>query len=480
MDFPIFHLDFMGDRMLIAVIAVIHVIINHALAVGFLPIVTLMEYRGYRMKKLGNPESEEWDELAYKLMFFAFIVTTSIGALTGVGIWFSAALISPASIGSLIRVFFSVWFFEWIIFVLEVVFIMIYFLSWKRSRENLEKKKNHVRVGAALSLFSWFTMAIIVGILGFMMDTGSWNQNKTLLDGFFNPIYPVQLAFRTPMAFVMGGAAALFLTLYHLKKHSDFRAKVLKNLNLWMFLWTPHVFAAGIFYYYKIPGLMVGNLPVAIGTQAFQNWYDSLLYLLFATIIVSMMVNAWMVIKPKWSSKYLMLITLFVVMFTMGTFERVREFIRKPYVIEDYMYSNQLRVDDYEKFKRDGLLRHSVYVKHGEINDLNKLEAGKDVFMIACSRCHTISGVNSVINKFEDMFTPNGESLDKDKVLQYIPVMEKARYFMPPFPGNDKEAEALTEFIISEQYSRNYLHGAQSSGVDVSLSHLKEIKEGGS
>ena len=40
MDFPIFHLDFMGNRMLIAVIAILHVIINHALAVGFVPLVT--------------------------------------------------------------------------------------------------------------------------------------------------------------------------------------------------------------------------------------------------------------------------------------------------------------------------------------------------------------------------------------------------------------------------------------------------------
>jgi hypothetical protein len=37
MDFPIFHLDFMGDRLLIAIIAVLHVLINHGLAVGFIP-----------------------------------------------------------------------------------------------------------------------------------------------------------------------------------------------------------------------------------------------------------------------------------------------------------------------------------------------------------------------------------------------------------------------------------------------------------
>ena len=44
MDFPVFHLDFLGNRMLIATIAVLHVIINHSLAVGAMPLVAAMEW----------------------------------------------------------------------------------------------------------------------------------------------------------------------------------------------------------------------------------------------------------------------------------------------------------------------------------------------------------------------------------------------------------------------------------------------------
>ena len=135
MDFPLFHLDFMGNRMLVAVVAIIHVIINHALAVGFAPRVTLLEFRGYLKSKNNIEEGKAWDEAARKLMFIAFIITTTAGALTGVGIWFAASLANPASLGSLIRIFYFAWFTEWIIFVLEVIFIMIYFLTWK-SRMN--------------------------------------------------------------------------------------------------------------------------------------------------------------------------------------------------------------------------------------------------------------------------------------------------------------------------------------------------------
>ena len=473
MDFPLFHLDMLGDRLLIAIVAIVHVIINHALAVGFIPIVVLMEYRGYKESKISLSEGKKWDELAYKLMFFAFIITTSVGAVTGVGIWFSAALVSPASIGSLIRVFFGAWFTEWIIFVLEVVFIMIYFLTWKKTKDNPVKKWNHIKAGGALTIFSWLTMAIIVGILGFMMDTGDWNTSKTFIDGFTNPIYIPQLFFRTPMAFVMAGSIVLFMTIVYTKNDLEFRGKVLKNIALWMFLWTPHVFAAGMYYYYKIPNLMVGNLPVAVGTQRFQNWYDTILYFLFACIIVSMLIAIWAALKPRRISKWAAFITIIITFLTIGTFERIREFIRKPYVISNYMYSNLFRVEDYDKYKVDGILKHAVYTSTPEITVANRFEAGENVFGLACSRCHTIGGVNSVVTKFQNLLTPNGGELPKDKIVQYIPVMHIGRYYMPPFPGNEEEINVLAEYIIAMQKNPQPYKGVEDNGVVVSTRQMK-------
>jgi hypothetical protein len=221
MDFPLFHLDFMGNRMLVAVIAILHVLINHALAVGFAPLVTLLEFRGYLKSKTKPEEGKAWDETARKLMFFAFVITTTVGALTGVGIWFAASLANPASLGSLIRVFYFAWFTEWIIFVLEVVFIMIYFLTWKKSNESPKRKRQHILFGVWLSIFSWLTMAIIVGILAFMMDPGSWVEKKSLVTGFLNPLYLPQLVFRTPVAMMMAGTVALMFVAYAIKKQTS-------------------------------------------------------------------------------------------------------------------------------------------------------------------------------------------------------------------------------------------------------------------
>ena len=81
-------------------------------------------------------------------------------------------MVNPDAIGSLIHIFFWGWFFEWIIFVIEVCLIMLYFLSWKHMSG--EQKIRHIRIGVFLGLFSWLTMAVITGILGFMMHSGSW------------------------------------------------------------------------------------------------------------------------------------------------------------------------------------------------------------------------------------------------------------------------------------------------------------------
>lgn len=174
MDFPMFHLDWLNNRMLIAIIAILHVIINHGLAVGFMPFVIWLEQRGVSRSGKDQITDLEWDAMVYKIMKVAFIITTTLGAMTGVGIWFSVALVSPASIGSLIRVFYWAWFIEWLVFVTEVILIMIYFLTWKNSNSTLKAKLRHINFGWYLSIFSWITMAIIVSILGFMMDPGNW------------------------------------------------------------------------------------------------------------------------------------------------------------------------------------------------------------------------------------------------------------------------------------------------------------------
>lgn len=460
MDFPIFHLDFLGNRALIAIIAVIHAIINHSLAVGLVPVIVGMEIKGFKSDTLEKQQG--WDSLAYKIMFTAFVITTTIGAMTGVGIWFSASLVNPASIGSLIRVFFGAWFVEWIVFVTEVVLILFYFLTWKKLQSNPLQKYKHILIGLGLTFFSWITMAIIVSILAFMMDTGSWNTHRSFLYGFLNPLYLPQLLFRTPLSLTMGGMIAMFLTVLYTKPQDPIRKPALRFLGKWVLVAGPATALGGLYYYYSIPGNLTGNLPVAMGSMEFQSWYKQIIFLIaFAVGLVIICAN-WAFFSPKNLPAALTGISILIVFGLMGHFERLREFIRKPYVIGNYMYSNGIRAEDYPLLKRDGILPYSNFVVTHKVTPENKLEAGRDVFILACSRCHTTNGgVNPLTGKFGNMFGEN-VTWQTAQLKGYIQNMHKARYFMPPFPGNEQELDALCEYIKSLQSNPIPVEGAQN------------------
>ncbi len=443
-----FFMDLLGNRILIAVVASIHVFINHAFAVGAYPLVTLMEWRGYRTG------SQEWDKLAYKITFVLFIVTTTAGALTGVGIWLTTALISPFGIGSLLRVFFWAWFTEWLVFITEVVLILIYFLTWKKWVSD-KMKKVHIAVGVALSIFSWFTMIIIVAVLGFMMRSGTWPQDQSFLSAVFNPAYFPQLAFRTTYALIIAGLLFWFLMFFFTKRGSDLRRKGVRFVAIWMLAWFPPFLASSIWYWHRVPAEMAGNISVGLMTQRFMQWHDTLAVIMAITLGLIILFALIGGLKPKLLPGIALVIPFIMGIWLMGHFERVREFIRKPFVIADYMYSNGVTVDELPVYQRDGILPYATYVKNHRVTESNKIEAGKDVFMVTCSRCHTTKGLNSVVTKFTLLY--GNEPWDAAAMMAFIKTMHTSRTYMPPFPGSDKEAEALIAFLRQMQFNHEYI-----------------------
>ncbi len=448
-----FFLDFAGNRILMAVIASLHVIINHPFAVGAYPLVTLMEWWGH---KTGQPD---WDRLAYKITFVLFIITTTVGALTGVGIWLSAALIAPFGIGSLLRIFFWAWFTEWLIFVAEVVLIMVYFLTWKRWAEGFMKKV-HIGVGVTLSVFSWLTMVIIVAILGFMMGSGTWPDQRTLFSALANPLYLPQLAFRTTFALITAGLLAWFTLFFFTDTGSEFRRRAVRFVSGWILVWSVPFAAASLWYWNVVPVIMQANVNVALLTMRFALWYETLAQLMAAAVIFIALTALIGILRPKVIPGLFLIIPFVLGIWLLGHFERVREFIRKPYVVADYMYSNGVRVSELPVLQRDGILPYSTYVHHRTVTSDNLVEAGRDVFIITCSRCHTTAGINGVVKKFTDLY--GQEPLDSNTLRLFMKTMHNSRTFMPPFPGNDKELEALAAYIKKLQDDYEPIFNAQT------------------
>ncbi|MBU0984778.1 MAG: c-type cytochrome [candidate division Zixibacteria bacterium] len=456
MDFPLFFMDEIGNRLLMAVIAIVHVLINHPLAVGAYPLVTLLEWWGRRNNDAAI------DNLAYRVAFVLFVVTTTVGALTGVGIWFSAGLIAPFGIGSLLRVFFWAWFIEWLVFISEVVLIMVYVLTWKRWADGLMKKV-HIGVGVLLSALSWATMVIIVAVLGFMMGSGTWTQNQSFLSAVFNPLYLPQLAFRTAFAMVAAGLVVWFLMFFFTKQAPELRRRAVRFVSIWILGWTPLWLGASLWYWNAVPAAMQANVNVGLLTQAFQNWHSDFVVILgvvVAIILVTAVVGA---LNPRLIPRAVLLVPCVLGLFLLGHFERVREFIRKPHVVADYMYSNGVTMTELPVFQRDGLLTYATYVRHKSVTSANKIEAGEDISMLACSRCHTTTGVNALVDRFEKLY--GTEPWDEAALGAFVSSMHMSRTYMPPFPGNTAEAEALVAYLRDLQQKRGSAPGAQTLGI---------------
>lgn len=463
MDFPIFHLDFLNNRILIAVVAITHVVINHGMAVGGIPFVVWLERKGI---KTADPF---WTDLARRLMTVFFIVTTTLGALSGVGIWFTTTLVNPAAIGSLLRVFFWTWAVEWGVFISEVALIMWYQLSWKRMA--VEKPRAHLRLGVALAVASWLTMTLIVAILAFMMDTGSWGTKRTLFSGMANPLYLPQLAFRTPFAMVLAGALSLPVVSYLTRATPERRREATRATCLWLLVWLGPCLLGAWWYANRVPEEMARNIPVALLTMSLSKWASAALKVAAGAVGLTALVALWGVTSRRGLRILVAVIPAVACVWLLGHIERVREFVRKPFAISDYLYANGVRKADYPLFERDGILAHTAHLTRLEGHSSAPEAKGKQVFLVACSRCHTVDGVNGIRGTLSRMY--GASPWDAETIDGYMAGMHRVRPFMPPFPGSNDERRALSQYLVSLRVRPDPAQGAQVMGI-----HGQEQEEG--
>src|SRR5450756_136266 len=125
LHYPWWYVPFLTSPMLIAIVAVVHVIVSHYAVGGglFLAMETSHAYR-----------TRNWAYLAYVRdhAWFFILLTVVFGAITGVGIWWTIGLSSPLATETLIHTFVFGWAMEYVFFVLEIVAGFIFFYYWGR------------------------------------------------------------------------------------------------------------------------------------------------------------------------------------------------------------------------------------------------------------------------------------------------------------------------------------------------------------
>jgi mono/diheme cytochrome c family protein len=141
----------------------------------------------------------------------------------------------------------------------------------------------------------------------------------------------------------------------------------------------------------------------------------------------------------------------------MGGFEWTREAARRPYVINEVMYSNSIMKKDVGALNDEGFLRTALWVQTKEVSEDNLAVAGEEIFINQCYACHTVDGINNgIVQATSTMSYP--------ALVSYIKKIHEVRYFMPPFVGTEQEARALAVYIAGGLHGKDVQEPQQGAG----------------
>jgi len=448
MHYPWWYVPFLTAPMLIAIVAVVHVLVAHYAVGGglFLALETQYAYRTKNKAYLEYLRGHAW---------FFILLTVVFGAITGVGIWWTIGLASPLATATLIHTFVFGWAMEYVFFILEIVSAFIFYYYWGRLQP-----KVHVQVGWIYAASAWMSLVLITGITGFMLNPGAWLQNRSFWVGFFNPQFVPQVLARTGGALLL---ASLYVYLHaSLKvKDSALRDLIAKRSARPALLGSVLIVLGGLGWYLFLPESAKAALSAAAALTV-------MMVLIFViTIAVFIMLYLGPYRHPGWLSPGFAIL-LFV--FGMGAFstgEFIREAVRKPYIVYNVVMGNQLLVDEVLAAQQRGFLetgtwtrawmasRYPQVMRGAEIDEARLLTLPEDdqrlvgqvIFKYQCNNCHATRVGYSAVSHLTRGWTP-------ELIRSVVGHLNEATFFMPPWVGTNEEAEVLTKYLSSIAYPR--------------------------
>ena len=431
MNYPVWELGFAGGGLLIALMAIIHVYIaQFAVGGGLFLVVT-------EMKGLRENNRTIIDYVRKHTRFFV-LMTMVLGALTGVGIWFTISVLNPSATSALIHLFVFAWAVEWLFFLTEIISLFIYYKTFGRLTD-----RTHVLIGWIYFGAAWLSLFVINGIIDFMLTPGEWLQTANFWDAFFNPTFWPALFFRTFLSLMIAGLFG-FMTSAWLNDQ-ELRDNMVRYCAKWLI--GPFVLFVGSAWWYRT------SLPPQLEDYIFHTM-PQIQPFIKGFIICSPLILVGGIIMairmPARVGRTLAASMLVLGLVYLGTFEFIREGGRRPYIIHGYMYSNTILKSDVERVRELGVMKAAKWVEEREITESNKAEVGREVFNTLCLPCHSIGGPLNDIKIQAGQFKPKAMKAIFSSMGQDSEGYRKGRPFMPPFVANDEERDALVYFIFNE------------------------------
>ena len=428
MNYPVWYLPGTGGGLLIAIIAIVHVFISHFAVGGGLYLV-MTERKALREN---NPALLEFTRVHAK---FFMLVSLVFGGITGVGIWFIIALVQPAAVSLLIHTFVYGWAAEWVWFLVEIVALMVYYYTFGRM-----DSRTHQKVGWIYFIAAWMSLFLINGIIGFMLTPGGWVDNQNFWAGFFNPSFWPSLFVRSFISFMLAGLYA-FVTCAFLKDRT-LRLKMTRYSGKWALVSLLLALPSTWWYFSVLPEhaakLVSGASPTIHAAGS---------YALYSLIALFLLVLLLAVVRPAINTRAVALLTLIPAFVLFGAFEWTREAARRPFVINQVMYSNGVSPAQAENPGAESFLAQTRFAAVREATDQNLSAAGAELFKFQCYACHTIGGINNDI-------LPRTAAMDFNGMTKYLQNVIHQRPYMPPFLGTELEAKALAAYIVGDLHGK--------------------------
>jgi mono/diheme cytochrome c family protein len=224
-----------------------------------------------------------------------------------------------------------------------------------------------------------------------------------------------------------------------MRSFKDVRREFLKFTGLFLLMASPVHLLSTVAYYHTLPEQAAKFISVALVTLQLAQ-YARWSIVFFFLVVGLLLVTGAVLFVTRRTFGVLSVLPLLLMILATAQFARVREFSRKPYVINKYMYSNGLRESETPFLSEVGASRYATWAWHGIDPNEGEIALGRMLFRQQCSVCHTYRGINAIYRKRAMLSS-------EETALQFLESYQFSHPYMPPFTGTREEREALARFL---------------------------------
>ncbi len=428
MNYPVWDLATTGGGFWIALVAVTHVFVSHFAVGGGLWLV-LVERRA---RRTGDGDLRAF--LKGHARFF-LLLTMVFGGISGVGIWWTIALLNPSATSTLIHTFVFGWATEWVCFLGEIVALLVYYYKF-----DTMAARDHEIIGWFYFVFAWLSLLLINGIIGFMLTPGGWLQNGGFWAGFFNESFWPSLVFRTALAAMIAGMFGMLTGAW--QKDAGLRQRVVRYSAAWILAPFAVMVLSGLWYLQALPEAQ--HDMILQKAREVAPWLRRFVWLT-PMLLVGGVVAVFKLPRP---AHQVLAVAVAAIGFAhLGSFEFVREAGRRPWVIHGFMYANAVTAAEAAQWKEKSFLAAAKWARVKTVDEANLPEAGRELFRLQCSACHAVGGPMNDIFPLTAEFTQAG-------LESQLAGQGRIAAYMPPFFGNADERRALAAYLLQTVHGR--------------------------